>query len=139
MGQIEVRIEKIENLRSAIQQVSHATHIRARKLASIVGQIISRGLAFGPVSRFMTRYLYAVLESRIAWCDVITLSHEASKELEFWSRGLEGCNAQPIWHTPSVVRVVYLDASETGYGRYVVEHGASVSYAWSVDTARGST
>ena len=32
LSQIEIRIEKIENLRSAIQQVSHATHIRSRKL-----------------------------------------------------------------------------------------------------------
>ena len=59
---------------------------------------------------------------------MLTLSHEASKELEFWSRGLDGYNAQPIWHTPSAVRVVYSDASDTGYGGYVVEHGASVSY-----------
>ena len=131
IGQIEVPIEKIETLRSAIQQVSHATHICASKLASIVGHIISLDLAFGQVSRFMTQCLYAVLESRIAWCDVLTLSHEASKELEFWSCG----------HTPSAVRVVYSDASETGYGGYVVEHGASVSYGhWTpVQAVRSST
>ena len=52
IDQIEVPIEKVETLRSAIQQVSHATRICARKLASIVGQIISMSLAFGPVSRF---------------------------------------------------------------------------------------
>ena len=122
IGQIEVPIEKMETLCSAIQQVSHATHICAHKL------IISMGLAFGTVSRCMTWCLYAVLESKIAWCDVLTLPHEASKELEYWSRGLEGYNAQPIWHTPSAVRVVYSYASETGYGGYVVEHSTSVSY-----------
>ena len=42
---------------------------------------------------------------------------------------------------PSAVRVVYSDASETGYGGYVVEHGASVSYCqWTPPQAvRSST
>ena len=137
LGQIEVPKEKIEVLCSAIHSASQAKHIRARNLASIVGKIISMGLAFGPVCRFMTRSLYTVLESRIAWCDVVILSHEALEELEFWSHGLEGYNAQPIWHTPSAVRVVYSDASETGYGGYVVEHGA-LGVVWSVDPSRGS-
>ena len=74
------------------------------------------GLAFGTVTRFMTRSLYAVLESRMAWCEVLPLSDEALEELEFWTQSLECYNARPIWHTPSVVRVVYADASETGYG-----------------------
>ena len=141
LGQIEVPKEKIEALCCAIHHASHTKHIQARNLASIVDKIISIGLAFGPVTRFMTRSLYTVLESRTAWCDVLTLSHEALEELEFWSHGLEGYNAQPIWHTPSAVRVVYSDASETGYGGYVVEHGASVSYGqWTPQEAvRSST
>ena len=58
LGQIEVPKEKIKVLCSAIHYASQAKHIRARNLASIVGKIISMGLAFGPVCRFMTRSLY---------------------------------------------------------------------------------
>ena len=35
---------------------------RAKHAASIVGKNISMGIALGPVSRFMTRNLYAMLE-----------------------------------------------------------------------------
>ena len=123
LGQIEVPQAKISGLLDLLGKTAHATHVSARQLASIVGKIISMGLAVGPVSRLMTRSLYALLESRIAWCGLLALPEEARKELEFWSTNLADYKAQPIWHSPSAVRVVYSDASDTGYGGYVVEHG----------------
>ena len=48
-------------------------------------------------------------------------------ELEFWVNCLHSYNSQPIWHSPSAVRVVYSDASDTGYGGYTVEHGVHVA------------
>ena len=41
-------------------------------------------IALGPVPRFMTRNLYALLDSRYAWCDVLKVSPQAHMELEFW-------------------------------------------------------
>ena len=66
---------------------------------------------------------------------------EAKAELDFWSSNLEVYNAQPIWHLPSTVRVVHSDASETGYGGYVVEHGLYVTCGcWTAEeAARSST
>ena len=128
LGQIEIPQEKIAALHCLLRRACQSRQVVAKRLASIVGRIISMGLAFGPVSRFMTRCLYAVLESRYAWCDVLTLSDEAMDELTFWSSSLEEYNVQPIWHSPSAVRVVYSDASETGYGGFVVEHGTCVSH-----------
>ena len=83
-------------------------------------------LAFGAVSRFMTGSLYALLESRQSWFEPLQLSTEAKAELMFWSIGLQGYNSQPICRSPGAVRVVYSDASETGYGGYVVEHGGHI-------------
>ncbi len=123
LGQIEVPQEKLTALRSMLDEARRSECIRARRLASIVGRIISMSLAFGPVSRLMTRSLYAVLEARHAWCS-----------------SLQEYNAQPIWHSPSAVRVVYSDASDTGYGGYVVEHGNCVSYGlWTADEAKQSS
>ena len=43
-------------------------------------------------------------------------------------------------HSPSAVRVVYSDASETGYGGFVVEHGACISYGqWMAEQAKCSS
>lgn len=96
--------------------------------------------AVGPVSRFMTRSLYTVLESRVAWCELLTLSSEAQEELRFWSDNLSNYKSQPIWHSPSAMRVVYSDASNTGYGGYVVEHGPSTVHGqWTLEEARQSS
>ena len=43
-------------------------------------------------------------------------TEQAKAEIQFWSNGLEEFNNQPIWHKASAVRVVYSDASDTGYG-----------------------
>ena len=140
LGQIEVPPEKLALLRITMSQARQSAQIKARALASIVGRIISTGLAFGPISRFMTRSLYAVLESRCAWCEMLTLSSEAREELSFWSSSLGEYNSQPIWHTPSAVRVVYTDASDTGYGGYVVEHADCISYGqWTCQEAGHSS
>ena len=112
----------------------------AKQLASILGKIISMGLAIGPVSRFMTCSLYAALESRQTWCDLLRLSPEARAELRFWSASLSEYSSQPIWRSPSAMRVVYSDASETGYGGYVVEHGPCVAFGqWTAEEASQSS
>ena len=140
LGQIEVPAPKLDALRSMIRRVAASPVVKAKQLASILGKIISMGIAFGPVSRFMTRSLYAVLESRGSWWDTLQISPEAQAELSFWSSNLDKFNAQPIWHSPSAVRVVYSDASDTGYGGYVVEHGGSISHGqWSAEDSRRSS
>ena len=54
----------------------------------------------------------------------------------FWTNCVTGYNAQPIWRSPSAVRVVYSDASDTGYGGYLVEHGPSIAQGqWSKEEA----
>ena len=81
------------------------------------------GLDVGPVSRFTTRSLYTLLNTRLSWWEMLEVTPEALRELGFWKACLADNNCQPIWHSPSAVRVVYSDASDTGYGWYVVEHG----------------
>ena len=140
LGQIEVPHEKLSRLLHKLQEVTQASQIPARSLASIIGKIISMGLAVGPVSRFMTRSLYAVLESRVAWCELLTLSVEAQNELQFWAASLVDYKSQPIWRSPSAMRVVYSDASDTGYGGYVVEHGPCSAYGqWTEEEAKQSS
>ena len=70
----------------------------AKMIASIIllGKIISMGLAVGPVSRLMTRSLYAMLESRTMWCERLTLSVQAKHELDFWLKSLKDYKSQPI-------------------------------------------
>ena len=140
LGQIEVPQAKLTALQHMLDHACRLVQILARCLASIVGKIISMGLAIGPVSRFMIRSVYVALEARQSWCDLLRLSPEARAELEFWVASFADYNSQPIWHSPSAMRVVYSDASDTGYGWYVVEHCSCVAFGqWSAKEAGQSS
>ena len=115
--------------------------MKAREIASIVGKIISMSLAVGPISRLMTRSLYALLNTRSYWCQALQVTPKAREEVNFWRTQLDLINGREIWHSPSAIRVVYSDASATGYGGYTVEHGGYVAHgAWSIEEmAQSST
>ena len=88
----------------------------------------------------MTRSLYAVLNSRASWCQALMLSQGAGNELAFWRTQIGNFNGQGIWPSPSAVKVVYSDASSTGYGGYYVEHGGSIANGqWSELEAQQSS
>ena len=60
--------------------------------------------------------------------------------MEFWLSEIGRFNGHGIWPKPSAVRVVYSDASSTGYGGYMIEHGHLVANGlWSDEKARQSS
>ena len=76
----------------------------------------------------------------MTWCHRLTLSSEAYQEINFWLSESTKFNGRHIWPKPSAVRVAYLDASATGYGGYIVEHGNLVANGqWSPDEAAQSS
>jgi len=77
-------------------------------------------LSLDPVTRLMMQSLYATLNKKLSWCQRLEV---ALVEIEFWLERLEEFNVQDVWPKPWAVRVVYSDASATGYGGYTVEHG----------------
>jgi len=122
-GKVIVPKEKLEALRVQLQQALVSKFLPARSIASITGKIISMSIALGTVTRLMTRSLYALIATRRSWCHLLEISTEAKAELQFWSNQLEDFNGQDIWHSPSAIRFVYSDASNTSYGGYMIEHG----------------
>ena len=71
--------------------------------------------------------MYAVLNARRSWCHQVLLTSEALEELNFWLDNIDNFNGQNIWPEASAIRVVYSDASSTGYGGYCVEHGGHIA------------
>ena len=82
----------------------------------------------------MTRSLYALLNQRQCWSDLLKLDEGATADLQFWELNLQEYDSQPIWRQPGAVRVVYSDVSDTGLGGYTVEHGG-----WSLGSSGGPT
>ena len=139
-GVISVPKTKLDALYKQLEEAAKRETIQARCLASIIGKIISMSLGLGPVARLQTRSMYAVLNSRQSWCQFLRISHETKMELRFWLGQLKCFNGQNIWHSPSAIRVVYSDASDTGYGGYVVEHGCHIAQGqWLPHEARLSS
>ena len=68
---------KLSGLCIQLQQAVQQGKLHTKYLASIVGRIISMSIAIGPVSRLMTRSLYGLLNTRQAWCEMLTVSSEA--------------------------------------------------------------
>ena len=77
--------EKITSLKSQLSRVAAKGALKAKELASIIGKVILMSLAIGPVSRLMTRRMYALLNSRTYWCQLLEISAEAKQS---WTSGL---------------------------------------------------
>ena len=140
LGEFSVPTSKIEMLKENLAKAMHARLLPAKQLASLIGKIMSMSPALGSVTRLMTHSLYAALDSRIGWCHKLLLPDEALQEIEFWHSEIANFNGKHIWPKPSVVRVVYSDASSTGYGGYVVEHGNLIANGqWSLEDVEKSS
>ena len=139
-GESSVPAKKINMLKSQLLEVKGVQLVPARKLVSLICKIVSMSIGLGPVTRLMTKALYATLNQKVAWCQNIALSPQASQELDFWINEISHFNGQNIWPKPSAVRVVYSDASASGYGGYIVEHGNLIANgAWSDEAIQSST
>ena len=139
-GEFSVPDSKISKLKRKLQEIKNAKLVSARQIASVAGTIISMSLALGSISRLMTRSLYAVLNNRISWYQMFSLTKEALKEIDFWAERISQFNGQNIRPKPSALRLVYSDASSTSFGGYTVEHGSLVANGqWSSEEAAQSS
>ena len=140
LGKLVVPDPKLVNTCDLLNSLVDSPVVPARKLASAVGKIISMSLAIGPVARLMTRSLYTILNNRRSWCSQLPLSIDAKNELKFWLDKIREFNGQDLWPKPSAVRVVFSDASDTGFGGYTVEHGGLIANGqWSREEAQQSS
>ena len=122
-GRLTVPEQKVKALTMLVQQAKDDGAVLATALASIIGKIVSMGLAFSQVTRLMTRSPYGMLNAKNSWCQTLLLTAEATEELSFWLEHIEKFNRQNIWSKPSAVQVAYTDISGTGFRGYCDEHG----------------
>ena len=118
MSQISVPVDL---LKAQLQVAAQNTQVKAKSLASIAGKIISMSITIGPVMRLMTRSMYALLNTQHFWCQNLTITDSVQKKISFG-------NGQGLWHTLSAVRMVYANASSTGYAGYTMEHGCYIAH-----------
>lgn len=144
-GILEIPDRRLEGLFTAIDRVLLSPGCTtARKLASVVGMIISMSPVIGNVSRFMTRSLYTVINGRSAWDTPITIvqCQDAIRELIFWKENVQSLNKRMVVRTyekPAVL--AFSDASDKAHGSILVTCDTEKSHAmWEHDeSTRSST
>ena len=62
------------------------------------------------------------MENRKFWDAHIYLTDEVRQELHFWERGLNHNNDFRVKENHLTTKIVYSDASEHGYGGFIVNH-----------------
>ena len=132
---------KIMKLKESISRILSQRFVTAKDLASVAGQLISMFLAIGNTARLMSRSMYFQISEQVSWFCPFTLHDSVKSELVFWLSNLDQHNGRPIWFKSSTVRIAYSDASDTGYGGYIVELGPQVAAqgVWSSDMANQSS
>jgi len=63
----------------------------------------------------------------MSWLQILPLSKQVIGELCFWYQEIEKFNGYNIWIGPPAVRVVFTDASDSGYAGYTVQHGPHIA------------
>lgn len=115
--------------------------IHVKRLASIVGKIISLSPCCGNVTQIMTRYLHLIVNSRDSWHSIVFLQDQAKKELLFWKDDLRNLNGASFWSTPFVPsKIVFSDASSTGCAAYIQSSSLLFHRNWSAtESLKSST
>ncbi|CAH3172552.1 unnamed protein product [Porites lobata] len=120
---ITVPLPKITKLQESISRILALRFVNAKDLASVAGQLNSMFLAIGNIVRLMSRAMYAQISAQNSWFSNFYLEDSVVEELVFWQSNLDHLNGRRIWFKSSAVRVAFSDASDTGYGGYIIELG----------------
>ena len=131
----ENRIEKTLNTLAEIKRdVESREKVFVRKIASFVGQIISMAIVIGNVSLIMTKSLSYDIKEANTWFSCIILSEESKVQLEFWQENIKHLNCKRMFSVHSFSKIIFSDASSTGFAGYQVAMLNGVSHGmWAPD------
>jgi len=122
-GLFKVHITRWEALRADAAAIlnSKGTRVQARKLACLVGTVISMKLAWGPITQLYTRNLYHILNNVPSLDCWVTINDEAHNELLFWRDPPRLRFESDIWPcTKGLFIKVATDASDFGWGGHTL-------------------
>ena len=119
---------KITKLKESISLILSQHFVTVKELTSIDGHLLFMSLAIGNTTHLMSRSMYSQISEQVSWFCPFTLDDSVIRsKLVFWLSNLDQHNGRPIWFKSSAVRIAYSDASDTGYGGYIIELGPQVA------------
>ena len=116
-----VPAQKLEKLKHSLNAFHARRFATPKEISRIAGQIISMGIAIGPLTRLFTRHMYQFIESRHSWSQRKTVDEDTHRELQFWHDNIRIRNGFGIKKNHLTTKVIYSDASADGSGGYIVQ------------------
>ncbi len=130
-NKLEIPERRLLSLHDSLKKVvKHNYFVSARKIASIIGKIISMTPSVGNISRLLTRQLHVVVNSRSAWDRKMYIGNDklAVLEITFWLqniRNLSGSRAISLKGKPPET-LGFSDASSVAGASFIVQvHGCN--------------
>ena len=97
-------------------------------------------IVIGQVSQIMTGYLSIDILKAYSWDSFISLSYVSIEQLKFWKSNLNNLNIKDIYESNKCSKIVYSDASSTGFAGYEVNTAIGMSYGmWSPEESKNSS
>ncbi|MES9971262.1 MAG: reverse transcriptase domain-containing protein, partial [Candidatus Thiodiazotropha sp.] len=117
----QTRIDKlVSSVNDLLSLLQKKRYVHVRSVASVVGQLISMSIVIGSVSQIMTRNLSIDILKARTWNSYIRLSNESMNQLLFWKQSLSSINSRVFTEVYITSKMIFSDASSTGYGGYEV-------------------
>jgi hypothetical protein len=97
-------------------------------------------IVIGQIGQIMTRSLSIDILNARSWDCFIHLSDDSLDQLHFWKENLEHLNRKHLFDTVRCSKVVYSDASNSGFAGYEVSTFNGVAHGlWSIDESSKSS
>ena len=118
-GTLAIASHRIEKLISTLNRVLKTTHVSARVLVSVVGQIISTGPVTGNLARIMSRHCQMSIASAAEWDTPFEIDQYCLHELKFWHTNVTAINSRSFTESLATNQTLYSDASATACGAFI--------------------
>ena len=118
--EFSVTKEKLIKLKNDFGVILDKKVCNAKNLAKIAGTLSSMHLALGKIVRLFTRKIYYQIEGRKSWYTTEAAAPGTIEELQFCAQNIEAMNGCSFKPKNTTTKMIFTDASSTGYGGYMV-------------------
>ena len=117
-GTMKIREKRVTKLKTALPPLLALSVLSTRKLAGMVGQIVSMQPVLGDITRLKTRNCLIAIARALSWDEKITLDAKMKEEFKFWLENIDRLNVLDCFpgSSPVVFNLTESDASSTGCG-----------------------
>lgn len=130
---LEVPDNKIKANREFALRLLNSKVVSGLQLASFEGKVASLWPALGHTCRLMTKFTNIQITCSSSWDNDIVLTQSVLQEIRFWYNNFGKLPYTRLLKEEKVETVVDSDASQHGYGGYVVTQGPNVTHGnWSL-------